>query len=46
MSKPSGIFSLLAAAVTGFGAHLASLCVMARDRLLGWGTGKGRKPGR
>ncbi len=46
MSKPSGIFSLLAAAVTGFGTHLVSLCVTARNRLLEWATGKGRKPGR
>jgi len=34
MSKPPGVFSLLATAVTGFGSHLVSLCVTARNRLL------------
>lgn len=33
MSKPPGIFSLLAAAATGFGTHLVSVCVTAWDRL-------------
>src|SRR5262249_11677867 len=46
VSKPSGIFALLAAAVTGFGTHLVSLCVTARTRLLEWATGTKRKPGR
>ncbi len=45
MSKLSGIFTLPAAAVTGFGTHIVSLCVTARNRLLEWATGTGRKPG-
>ncbi|HUP35269.1 MAG TPA: hypothetical protein VNC82_07450 [Candidatus Limnocylindria bacterium] len=32
--KPPGVFSLLATGVTGFGAHLVTLCATARDRLL------------
>jgi len=46
MSKPPGVFSLLATAVTGFSSHLASLCVTARNRVLGRLKGKGRQPGR
>ncbi|HEY7653144.1 MAG TPA: hypothetical protein VIG07_10015 [Methylomirabilota bacterium] len=46
MSKPPGVFSLLATAVTGFGSHLVSLCVTARDQLINRRKGKGRQPGR
>ena len=33
MKKPAGVFSLIATAFTGFGAHLVTLCGTARDRL-------------
>ena len=32
--KPPGVFSLIATAFTGFGAHILALCVAGRDRLL------------
>lgn len=32
--KPPGVFSLIVTAFTGFGAHLVTLCVTGRDRLL------------
>ena len=34
MKKPPGVFSLITAALTGFGTHLVNLCATARDRLL------------
>lgn len=46
MNKNPGVFSLLTAAVTGFGMHLVSLCTTARDRLLSPLTGKKARPGR
>jgi hypothetical protein len=46
MSKPPGVFSLLATAVTGFSSHLVSLCATARDRLLNRQKAKGRQPRR
>ena len=45
MSKPPGIFSLLVAAVTGFGSHLVGLCAAGGDRLLGRARPK-RRPGK
>lgn len=42
MQKPLGVFSLMAVAVTGFGAHLVHLCTTARDRLLARRSGKTR----
>jgi hypothetical protein len=35
MKKPPGVFSLMASVLTGFGAHLVSMCITARDRLVG-----------
>jgi hypothetical protein len=32
--KSPGVFSLIVTAFTGFGAHIVSLCVTGRDRLL------------
>jgi hypothetical protein len=46
MSKAPGVFSLLATAVAGFGTHLVTLCMTARDRLLGRPGGTGRPRGR
>lgn len=34
MKKPPGVFSLIATGLTGFGAHLVTLCTTARARLL------------
>jgi hypothetical protein len=34
MQKPPGVFSLMTAALTGFAAHLATLCTTARARLV------------
>jgi hypothetical protein len=31
--KPPGVFSLLSAALTGFGTHLAKLCATAWSRI-------------
>jgi hypothetical protein len=31
--KPPGVFSLLSAAVTGFGTHLAKVCATAWSRV-------------
>jgi hypothetical protein len=45
MKKPPGVFSLMAAAVTGFGAHLVNLCTTAQARLLALGSRKAR-PGK
>jgi hypothetical protein len=42
MKKPPGVFSLMAAALTGFGTHLVTLCSTARDRLLARPSGKTR----
>lgn len=46
MTKPPGVFSLLAAAVTGFSSHLVSLCVTAQGRLFGQKKVKGRRIGK
>jgi hypothetical protein len=32
--KQPGVFSLIVTAFTGFGAHIVTLCVTGRDRLL------------
>jgi hypothetical protein len=32
--NPPGVLSLIVTAFTGFGAHLVTLCVTGRDRLL------------
>lgn len=45
MKKPPGVFSLMAAALTGFGAHLVNLCSTARARLLALQSRKAR-PGK
>jgi hypothetical protein len=42
MKKPPGVFSLLTAALTGFGAHLVNLCTTARTRLLALQSPKAR----
>ena len=42
MKKPPGVFSLLTAALTGFGAHLVNLCTTARARLLALQSPKSR----
>ena len=42
MKKPPGVFSLMAAAVTGFGAHLVNLCSTAHIRLLALRSPKAR----
>ncbi len=42
MKKPPGVFSLLTAALTGFGTHLVTLCTAARDRLRARRSGKTR----
>ncbi len=46
MNKTPGVFSLLTAALTGFGMHLVTLCTTARDRLLSPRSGKKARPGR
>jgi hypothetical protein len=40
--KPAGVFSLIASGLTGFGAHLVTLCAAARDRLLALQSRKAR----
>lgn len=40
MTKTPGVFSLLATAVTGFGTHVVSLCLKARDRFVARQSGK------
>jgi hypothetical protein len=45
MKKPPGVFSLMAAAMTGFGAHLVNLCSTAHTRLLALRSRKAR-PGK
>ncbi len=46
MKKTPGVFALLAAAVIGFGHHVASLCASAQERLVGRQGGTRRPPGR
>jgi hypothetical protein len=46
MKKAPGVFALLAAAVVGFGQHVASLCAAAQGRLLGRPGGSRRRQGR
>jgi len=43
--KLPGVFSLIAAAFTGFGAHIVALCVTGRDRLLAL-PGRKARPGK
>jgi len=43
--KPTGVFSLIVTAFTGFGAHLLALCATGRDRLLALQSRKAR-PGK
>lgn len=45
MKKPPGVLSLMAAALTGFSAHLVSLCATAPARLLALQSRKAR-PGK
>ncbi len=40
--KSPGVFSLLVAGFSGFGAHLVTLCATARDRLLALQSRKAR----
>jgi len=46
MKKAPGVFALLAAAVVGFGQHVASLCATAQGRLFGRPGGSRRRQGR
>ena len=43
--KQPGVFSLIATAFTGFGAHIVTLCGTARDRLLAL-QGRKVRPGK
>ncbi|HSE05506.1 MAG TPA: hypothetical protein VLK35_15260 [Methylomirabilota bacterium] len=45
MKKPPGVFSLMTAALTGFGTHLVSLCATARARLVAL-QGRKTRPGK
>jgi hypothetical protein len=45
MKKPPGVFSLMAVAPAGFGAHLVHLCSTAPARLLALRSPKAR-PGK
>ena len=43
--EPTGVFSLIVTAFTGFGTHLVALCAAGRDRLLAL-QGRKARPGK